>query len=308
MFCVASSKSQNEALLHQVYLDVEPINTTSILEAIRAVNISTYRYAYERQLSLGDKPRRRIGALGSDLALLIPDAVEIVPKRILPPLEKGGSPITLHDVPVVNENTLFMYGLGATQELIHTIEELKQEISQQIDRVMDLYGETTKLENMISSSSYDHTLLKMRAVAAEAEVKRKEIELEIQKAKDDEEFVRVQNQAELTQIRRNDHLTLERLKKEDLMAKVRSKEDLRIKYESNHRLQMARSNAAVTLSKMEYERELTLQRATEELKTQTAQVSSSAFVLFLNVLFLHQFWTYLNDKIFLENCRSKSYS
>ena len=214
-----------------------------------------------------------MGALGPDLAEIIPDAVEIVPKRTLPPLEKGGRPITLHNVPVVNENTLFMYGLGATQELITMVEELKGELSSQVSRVMDLYEETTKLEHMMSNSSNDESILRMRATTAEVEIKRKEIELEILKAKDEEEFVRVQKAAELTQIELNNRLTSERLKKEDEMARIRSEDDLRIKYESNRGLEMARSNAAAALSKMEFERELTLQRVTEELKTQTAQVS-----------------------------------
>ncbi len=257
------------------------------LEAIRAIKLSTYRYAYERQVDTGagNKPRLRIGALGPDLAKLIPDAVEIVPKRILPPLKKGGAPITLHNVPVVNENTLFMYGLGATQELISTIEELKTEVSQQIDRVMELHRETKKLEHMMSSSSNDEAVLRIRAAAAEAEIKRKEIELEIQKAKDDEEFMRVQKEAELAQIRRNDYLTSERLKREDEMARKRSEEDLKIQYESNRRLDMARSNAAATLSKMEYERELALKRVSEELRTQTAQVSNTFSPWILQFLF-----------------------
>ena len=55
------------------------------------------------------------------MAELIPEAVELVPKRVLPPMEKGGDPISLHNVPVVNENTLFMYGIGATKELIASI-------------------------------------------------------------------------------------------------------------------------------------------------------------------------------------------
>lgn len=223
---------------------------------------------------MGDRPRLRVGALGPDLAEIIPDAVEIVPKRTLPPLEKGGRPITLHNVPVVNENTLFMYGLGATQELITMMEELKGELSNQVDRVMGLYEETTKLEHMMSSSSTDESILRMRATTAEVEIKRKEMELEIQKAKDEEEFVRVQKAAELTQIQLNDRLTSERLKKEDEMARKRSEDDLRNKYESNRGLEMARSNAAAALSKMEFERELTLQRVTEELKTETAKVSS----------------------------------
>lgn len=261
-------------MFHQVYLDVQPVNTTWHLESIRALNLSTYHYAYERQAIAGNKPRLRIGAIGPNLAEVIPDAVEIVPKRTLPPLEKGGDPITLQNVPVVNEQTLFMYGLGATKELINSVETLKENLSNQVDRVMDLYGETTRLEHLMSRSSNGEAELRMRAAAAEAETLRIEMEMEIKMAKDEEEFMKKQKESELSQIHRNDQLTSERLRKEDELARLRTKEDLRVKFESNRRLEAARNNAALLLSEMEYERDVALQKATEDLKAQTAKVSA----------------------------------
>lgn len=232
--------------------------------------------------------------MGNNLADVIPDAVEIVPKRVLPPLEKGGEPITLYDVPVVNENTLFMYGVGATKELIDIVEDLRDKMSEQVERVMNLYGETAKLEHLMSKSSNEEAELRMRAAVAEAEALRAEMDVEIQRASDDEEFTKAQKEAELAQIRRNNQLTNERLRKEDEVSRLRAKEDLKVKFESNRRLEAARNNAAMLLSSVEYERELALQKTREDLKAQTAKVRIElpSFYLASLFAFLYHYYTF----------------
>jgi hypothetical protein len=261
---------------YQIYRDVQPVNTTRQLEAVRSLNLSTYYYAYERQVSSNGKSRLRYGAIGADLAKIIPEAVELVPKRVLPPLEKGGDPIVLHNVPVVDENTIFMYGIGATKEVINVIEQLKNEISNMVDRVTHLYGENAKLEHLISNTSSEEAELRMRIAVAEAETLRSEMELEIQMAKDEETFIKAQQEAELQLIQRNAKMTSERLQKEDEVARIRSIEDLKIKFESNRRLEAARSNAATMLSNIEYERELALHKAAQDLKAESAKVCTVA--------------------------------
>ena len=82
-----------------VYLDVQPANTSMHLESIRVLPLSTYRLSYER----ANAERKRVGVPGEELAAIIPDAVDVVPKRTLPPLEKGGNPVVLENFPSVNE-------------------------------------------------------------------------------------------------------------------------------------------------------------------------------------------------------------
>lgn len=88
-----------------IYLDVKPANTTLHLESIRRLPLSSYRLTYERS----DSERRRVGVVGDQLAAIVPDAVDIIQKRTLPPREKGGKPVVLTNFPSVNEQTLFMY-------------------------------------------------------------------------------------------------------------------------------------------------------------------------------------------------------
>ncbi len=260
------SKSHN----HQVYLDVEPANTEHLLKVIRALNISTYRLSYERT------NRLRIGAIGPQIAELVPDAVELVPKRVLPPLEKGGEPIVLHNVPVVNDNVLFMYGVGATQELIRNVESLKDDLSQQVDRVMELVGETVKLEHIVSKSSDGEEEMRIRSSIAQAEKVKTELDIEIRRAEDEKEHLRLQEERELAQIQRNEELTMVRLTKEEEMAKHRAEEEMRIRFEVNRKIEKARSEAIEQTSLIEFEREILLQNASEEMKARTGKAIAEA--------------------------------
>ena len=66
--------------------------------------------------------RTRVGPVGPEVAAVIPEAVEIIPKRTLPAKEKGGKPVEIFNVPVVHDQTLFMYGVGATKEMAKIVE------------------------------------------------------------------------------------------------------------------------------------------------------------------------------------------
>ena len=96
--------------VNQIYMDTSPADTELYLSQIRQLTLETYKLSYER-----NSERVCVGAIGPSVPLVIPEAVEIVPKRTLPPAKKGEKPIVIENVPVVHEQTLFMYGVGATQ-------------------------------------------------------------------------------------------------------------------------------------------------------------------------------------------------
>ena len=272
---------------HPVYLDVEPADTAHYLNIVRALNISTYRLSYERSSA----DRLRIGAIGPRVAEIMPDAVELVPRRVLPPIEKGGEPVVLLNIPVVNENTLFMYGVGATQELIHKVDALSVSLSGQVEQVMALFGETAKLEHLLSQSSDGEAELRIRASMAEAEIANSQMEIEMQRAQDEEAYLVLQKQAEIAQIKRNEELTLARLVQEEETARNRAKVELKLKFEGNRKIELSRSNAAEALSIMQYERDVALQRASEEMKVRTAKVRLTYYEYLTNICVTYDLFT-----------------
>ncbi len=132
------------------------------LETIRMLLLTTFRLSY-------DSKRKHVGVIGPMLAAVIPDAVDIVPKRTLPPREKGVKPIILENFPSVNEQTLFMYSIGATQELAQILSELSSQAEIQTREITSIHGEVTQLEKIISSSSDRGAELRMREAAAKVE-------------------------------------------------------------------------------------------------------------------------------------------
>ena len=62
---------------------------------------------------------KQVGVLGEDLEASMPEAVEVAASRTFPNPEKGKPPLVLRDVATVDKNQLFMYNLGATQELLN---------------------------------------------------------------------------------------------------------------------------------------------------------------------------------------------
>jgi len=252
-----------------IYLDVRSANTTEHLETIRQLPVSTYRLSY-------DADRLRIGVLGPDAAAIIPDAVDIIPKQTIPPREKGGKRIVLHDVPVVNEKSIFMRSVGATQELFSLLESLETALDGQIDHVSNLFADVEQLEQVMASSTDGEEEMRMRAAAAEAKIAQAEMELELQRAKDEEEYIRAASEAEAEQIRRAEELTIQRLAREDEAARIRAEEAMTMKLEASQKVEQTKAETAEALSAIEHERALLVQRASEAAKVKTAEAIAAA--------------------------------
>jgi hypothetical protein len=255
---------------NQIYLDIMPANTTDFLEAIRMLPLSTFRLSYER----ADSKRKRVGVIGPELAAVIPDAVEIA-RRTLPPREKGGAPIVFENFPSINENILFMYNVGATQELAKLLSDLDREAEAQIDQVASIYGEVAHLQHVLSTSSDGESELRMREAAAKAAISKNDMELEISRAKSEEEYSEAIWSSEQEQLKRSEELTLARLMREDEAAKIQAEKALKIKFEASQRIEQARTESAEAVRAIEHEQKLLVQKAAEEMKVKTAKVRST---------------------------------
>ena len=255
------------------YVDPVSLNTTQCLESIRRLPLTTYRLDH-------DPDRLRIGLQSVDVAAVLPEAVDILPTQIIPPLAKNssGGPIIRRDVPIVNEQVVFLTGVGATQELIAMVSSLDALLQNQIDRLANLASQVGLLEELMTSPSTTdgEEELRMRAAAAEAAIAKAEMELEVARAKDEEEYIRATIEAELVQVQRSEELTLQRLAKEDEAARVRAEEAMRLKLEAAQKVEQARAESAEALSAIEHERALLIQKTAEEAKVKTAKAIAAA--------------------------------
>ena len=248
--------------IQQTYLDAEPVDSNHFLDLIKEINISHFRL----------HSKERLGAIGPEIATLIPEAVEIVPKRILPPTVKGGEPIVLHDVPVVNDNMIFWISVGAQQALIKRVESLADSLSYQVDQVVRLFGETAKLENLLSESSSLESDLLMKASIAEAKIAQSDLEIDIQRAEGEADYYDLQKQMEMMELKRNEELVALRLAQEEETSRSQAEEEMRIRFETNAKIDRARNDAAEALSLMQFERDISLQSVSEKMKAESAKV------------------------------------
>ena len=116
------------------------------------------------------------------------------------------------------------------------IDQVEAEVSQQISKVSDLYGEISRMEYLISEESNGTEFLKLRALAAEAKIARAELDMEYQKVQQEQEYSQALRESELEQIRRNEELTMTRLAREDESARIRMQESLKQKFEASQKI------------------------------------------------------------------------
>jgi len=231
-------------------------------------NVSTYKLSYERSQT----NRVRVGVIGPELADIIPEAVDILPKRVLPPLEKGGKPVVLTNVPIVNDQTLFFYGIGAAKELDSAILNLERQLQDQIDTFLNLQGEVTKIERMLNETSDVGSQLRIRETTAKAKLLKATQDLEYERHRNEEEYTKTIELTDKLQIETSESMTKRRLEQEYKAAKLRNSENARKKLKASQLKEAVRSKAAETLSKIEHERSLEKQRASEKIKAETEKV------------------------------------
>ena len=98
---------------HDAYIDPQPVNTSMCLAAVEELPLRIFGFKYDSK-----QGRRQVGVVGPELRQVMPDSVKIVRSQPFPnPLKTGPKVVKVKNYHHVDQNILFMHGLGATQEL-----------------------------------------------------------------------------------------------------------------------------------------------------------------------------------------------
>lgn len=240
------------------YLDVKPVNTTSFLDTLRLLPLSSYTLA-------NNQDRVRIGVLGHDLARIIPDAVSILTDRTLPVTKNGETSSTIVQV---NEPTVFMMNVGATQELAKLVDRLEVDAMEQMQQISSISNELA----LLSFATGENSTLRMKEAASKAAIRKSEVELDVLRAKHEQERMEQTKIAEEEQLKRSEEMTLARIKREDEAARLHAERGLLSKFEASQRVEKAKIEAAEAVSALENEKRILFQRASEEMKVKSAKV------------------------------------
>ncbi len=248
---------------NQIYLDVHPANTTSFLESLRQLPLSTFRLT-------NDKDRTRVGVIGQDLARIIPDAVSILPDRSF------GKKATLQNFPSVNEPTVFWHSVGATQELAKMMDRLQIETDDQMQRVSTIFSEIHHFEQLLSLTTGENSTLRMREAAAKAAIAKNEMEMELAQAKLEKERMEITRAAEEEHLRKSEEMTMARIQREDEAARLQAERAMLSKFEASQRTEKAKIEAAEAVAAIENEKRILFHKASEEMKVKTARAVAIA--------------------------------
>ena len=256
-----------------MYIDVKPANTSRHLEVIRSLPIVTYQLVHERA---GVGKRSRVGPIGHEIISLVPEVVDIVPEQILPPLEKGEEPTVLQDFPLVDDQKLFMYGIGSLQELTKLGQILQTKISHQFEDMSKLQISLLRIERLMNITRSESSKLRKKTAAIETEKLQLLMDLDIKRVKDEEEYAEKLAQSESEQLKKSEELLLVRLAREEKAAQDRSEKLMQKKLETAMLIEAERAQAADIISALEHERTLKVQEANERMKAETATAIAQA--------------------------------
>ncbi len=218
------------------YLDVHPANTKSFLEALRKLPLSTYRLT-------NDQDRTRVGIIGQELARVIPDAVSF---RTVQAKKNGEEPTTLRNFPSVNEPTVFMYSVGATQELAKLMDQIQIDTNDQMQRISDIHSEIGHFEQLLAMTTGGNSTLRMKEAASKAAIMKNEMEVQLLRAKHEQEHAEITRASEEEQLRKSEEMTLARIKREDEAARSAAERAMLSKFEASRRIERAKIEVSLS--------------------------------------------------------------
>lgn len=265
-FSIDQTKKRNQPQLephsNQIYLDVRPANTSHHLWMIRQLPLSTYRYSYDRE-------RIRVGVVlagggGSDekIQTIIPEAVDILPMKRLPDKR------VLKNVPIVNEQTLFFYGIGAIQELDFHVHNISQHFQTHSQKMKNFNQNLKLVEQKLEKQSDGKFEFQVRQNKAQVKSMEAKISLEKEKLKHEVEYIQSFERNEVARMERDSLQQKAQLKHSLKAQKIQHLEKLKHKLQTSTLLELSKQKSQNSLNEAQNQRLLEIQKQTHELERQ----------------------------------------
>ena len=104
-----------------LYLEIEPLNSSSTLRNIGSIPMKNYEFKFD-----STPGRRQMGFFGTEVMTAFPESVEIAPKYSLPNRDRSKSATVVIDYPLVDKSVIFMHTVAAIQGLQRCYELLSE--------------------------------------------------------------------------------------------------------------------------------------------------------------------------------------
>ena len=266
----APAASVDEALLRQLYHNVEQLDVHASREALRKLRVSEYEFEHD-----SIRGRRQVGVLPRDAMEVLPEAVEIAPSRVFPPRQPGGDVVRLENFATVDKNVIFMHNVAALQSMATELQEMAESLEHVMahrDRMDELYAE---LHRRLEIEADAQAVEKRKLAETEAEKARLEAAHARAKEEEAERILKAREAADLERLRREDAMARERAVMSDAAERNRTLEALAMQRETAATAaqqaaardqQLAERRAALERSLEEQRREADVSRAEAEAR------------------------------------------
>lgn len=258
----------------ELYRKVQTVNTSECVEKVAALPLKVFEFKYDSVAG-----RRQLGVIGRELESVLPESVEVVKSQAFKNPDPDGPPLVkLSNFPVVDKSVLFMYGVGAVQNLIERQKELDLEIEGLEEMEKKARNEMDEIIKLMNQEVEDQVV--ERRLKLEVEVETLLLKQHLDDVKHEEELAAVEKQGESERrmVSFEDELAQERLKLED--ERERNRTFHRVKLEAQEAIlaEEQRRDTEIMLKEkqLEQDQELEVERRKAELERVAAEAKAKA--------------------------------
>jgi ATPase family AAA domain-containing protein 3A/B len=144
-----SSSIEGNYDVTQLFHSVEPTSTENALVKLLGLPLKYYEFKLD-----SISGRRLLGFLGSDVTTALPESVEILPSYSIPQKNRTKSVVVLSNFPLVDKSSIFIYGIGAAQELQKRIHETTEAVELADKYESELSRKLTKLKDYVAETQW----------------------------------------------------------------------------------------------------------------------------------------------------------
>ena len=138
-----------------------------------------------------------------------------------------------------------MYSVGATQELAKLMDQIQIDTNDQMQRISDIHSEIDNLLLAMTSTGENSTL-RMKEAALKASIIKNEMEMQLLRAKHEQEHAEITRASEEKQLRKSEEVTLARIKREDEASRLQAERAMISKFEASRRIERAKIEVSLS--------------------------------------------------------------
>eukprot|EP00605_Chrysophyceae_sp_TOSAG23-4_P001056 GSChrysophyteH1.ASY1.ANO1.1161.1 assembled CDS len=264
LFISTEAKKLPEAVKHGetiMYTDISAVNTTEAID--RLMKVSLYRYEFVHDSVEG---RKHIGILPKDALKVFPESVDILESYSFPSKGRDQPPTVLSNFPVVDKSGIFMNGLAALQGLCRHYEELTNDVHAIATNLANRKVLFQDIRQTLQEAASEKVL--QRKLMAEAALHNEEQKLKAERERiiDDEMMLKAALAEEKLVLERQEALLAERLATTEEREMRNFEEAVKLERELNDRALKAQQETAESLKiRAETEARIEQEKAREEI-------------------------------------------